>query len=164
MKEFLIEMFDMNQVANIKMVSALKEITSPEEGIRHLSHLVNCQYKWLDRINVFPETSTLDWWEPVYSLEEMPHHFIKSTRQWIIFLSGKSEDVLNSLVHYTGYDGSNWEVQLKDVALQLIFHSFHHRAQIQMMIKFQGFQPGFIDYIGYKQKKIRSDLITPDFF
>jgi len=37
--------------------------------------------------------------------------------------------------------------------LQLIFHSFHHRAQMQTMIRVQGLKPAFIDYIGYKAKK-----------
>lgn len=153
MRDFLIEMFDLNQVANIKMVSALKKISTSEGSLRHLSHLVNCQYKWLDRILIYPETSLLDWWEPAYVLEDLPDQFIKSTHQWISFLKEKSEDELNSMIHYIGYDGSIWEVPLKDVVLQLIFHSFHHRAQIQMMIRAEGFQPGFIDYIGYKQKK-----------
>jgi len=153
MKDFLIEMFGMNQEANLKMVSAIKKIPKQDEALKLLSHLANCQYKWLDRINVFPEESKLDWWEPVYIPEELPEHFVESTSNWINYLTELSEDDLEEIKNYIGYDGSTWEAKLKDIAVQLIFHSFHHRAQIQMMIRVQGFKPGFIDYIGYKQKK-----------
>ncbi len=52
MRTFLIEMFRLNQEANLKMVSAIRNLPSPEECLKHLSHLANCQYKWLDRINI----------------------------------------------------------------------------------------------------------------
>jgi len=153
MKDFLIEMFGMNRDANLKMTGAIKKLPEQDECIKHLSHLANCQYKWLDRINIFPDESQLDWWDPVYTLDELPDRFEESSNQWIDYLSGMNDDEIESVKQYKGYDGSTWEAKLKDIALQLIFHSFHHRAQIQMMIRAQGSKPGFIDYIGYKQKK-----------
>ncbi len=153
MKDFLIEMFVLNQDANIKIVSAIEKIDEQDECMKHLSHLANCQYKWLDRILIFPNESELDWWNPVYTHEELLNHFQKSTQLWISYLSDRTDDEIEVKKNYRGYDGSIWEATLKDIALQLIFHSFHHRAQIQMMIRAQGHKPGFIDYIGYKQKK-----------
>jgi len=153
MKDFLLDMFRINQEANIKMAASVKDLPEQNESLKLLSHLANCQYKWLDRINVFPGVSALDWWLPVYSTEDLPKHFIDSSQQWISYLSGMSEEDLDSEIKYVGYDGSTWEAKLKDIALQLIFHSFHHRAQIQMMIRGQGYKPDFIDYIGYKAKK-----------
>ncbi len=153
MKPFLIDMFGINCEANIAMVSSVSKLPSPDEGLKHLSHLANCQYKWLDRILIFPEVSKLDWWVPVYSPEELPGHFTISTQQWVSYLSSSTEEQIESVKEYTGYDGGVWEAKLKDIALQLIFHSFHHRAQIQMMIRDQGYKPDFIDYIGKKQKK-----------
>jgi uncharacterized damage-inducible protein DinB len=153
MKEFLMDMFHTNLEANLKMIGAVSKMPSPEEGMRHLSHLANCQYKWLDRIKLFPDESKLDWWEPVYLADQLEKAFIESTELWISYLSSTSEGEIESLKYYKGYDGKNWEAQLKDIALQLIFHSFHHRAQIQMMIRQQGLKPAFIDYIGYRSKK-----------
>lgn len=146
-------MFGFNKEANIKMVSHVATLPSPEEGLKLLSHLANCQYKWLDRIKLFPEDSKLDWWIPEYTADELPEHFENSTQRWIDYLSKKSEEELEAEKKYVGYEGTIWESKLKDIALQLIFHSFHHRAQIQMMIRAQGHKPAFIDYIGKKQKK-----------
>jgi uncharacterized damage-inducible protein DinB len=153
MKDFLIEMFEFNKDANVKMASKIGSLVSPEEGIRLLSHLVNCQYKWLDRINVFPSDSGLDWWLPIYSTDELPQQFVESTQNWTDYLAGKTEEELEEIKKYIGWDGNVWESKLKDIALQLIFHSFHHRAQMQMLIRAQDQKPGFIDYIGYKAKK-----------
>jgi len=45
-------------------------------------------------------------------------------------------------------------VPLKDIALQLNYHSIHHRAQIQTIIRQQGMEPDFVDYIGTKYKRL----------
>ncbi len=153
MRDFLIEMFEINRDANIKIVADCQKLASPEECVRLLSHLANCQYKWLDRIKVFPEESTLDWWNPIYYFNELPHHFKNSAQEWIDYLSEATDQELEYEKKYLGYDHSAWQSKLKDIALQLIFHSFHHRAQIQMLIRAQGEKPSFIDYIGYKAKK-----------
>lgn len=153
MREFLIEMFEINKDLNLKMISSVQRLNAPEESLVHLSHLANCQYKWLDRLKVFPEDSMLDWWNPVYNFDDLPQQFIDSTDQWIEYLSDSVNNDIESEKNYIGYDGSLWNAKLKDITLQLIFHSFHHRAQIQMLIRAQSQRPAFIDYIGYKSKK-----------
>jgi len=153
MRDFLIEMFEINLQSNLKMTTFIKDLPEPAEPIKLLSHLVNCQYKWLDRIRIFPEVSKLDWWEPVYDVQGLKEHFSESTNQWIQFLSEKTEEDIEEVIQYFGYDGTVWESRLRDIALQLTFHSYHHRAQIQMMIRAQGVNPKFIDYIAFKQKK-----------
>ena len=153
MRDFLIDMFRLNQEANLKMVSAISNLPSPQECLRHMSHLANCQYKWLDRLRVFPDVSKLDWWNPVYTIEVLPDKIVESSKYWISFLENKTDADMESVLDYIGVDGSIWQAALKDIALQLTFHSFHHRAQIQMMIRDKGQVPEFIDYIGYKAKK-----------
>ena len=156
MRDFLIEMFKINQDANIKMAGSCSKLQSPQECIRLLSHLVNCQYKWLDRLKVFPKESTLDWWAPLYSGDDFVLHMEKSTQAWIDHISDSSQEELEKEQRFLGFDGMEWNCKLKDIALQLIFHSFHHRAQLQMLIRAQGHQPAFIDYIRYKAKRAES--------
>jgi len=57
-------------------------------------------------------------------------------------------------VKWVGFDGSHWTAPLKDIALQLNYHSIHHRAQIQALIRAQGIEPDFVDYIGTVFRKI----------
>ena len=53
--------------------------------------------------------------------------------------------------------GLRWERVLRrtqDIALQLNYHSIHHRAQIQSIIRKQGIEPDFVDYIGTVYRKL----------
>jgi uncharacterized damage-inducible protein DinB len=153
MVDVLVEMFRFNEAANIRMTEFVRPIEPNAEMVRHLSHLANCQYKWLDRITCFPETSTLDWWSPVYNADELPDHFRRSTAAWIDHLQGLREEDLDRLSPFIGMDGSAWEASVRDIALQLNFHSFHHRAQVNMLIRQAGHVPPFIDYIRSHSRK-----------
>ena len=116
--------------------------------------LINSQNKWLKRIEVFPENPEMDWWKPEYSLDELESKWDESLNAWIHYLENKTEDELNEQMKFAGYDGGHWSAALKDIALQLNYHSIHHRAQIQTIIRQQGLQPDFVDYIGTKYTKL----------
>lgn len=53
-------------------------------------------------------------------------------------------------VNFVGSDDTQWFVPLKDIVQ---YHSIHKRAQIQMLIRAQGLEPDFIDYIKTKYVK-----------
>ena len=148
-------MFAFNHTANEKMIEDIKNMDEPTRAIQFMSHLINSQNKWLARIQVYPDDPHLDWWEPLYDYEQLANELAKSNKAWINFLKEKSEDALEEEMRFIGYDGGHWGAPLKDIALQLIFHSFHHRAQIQTLIRAEGKAPRFIDYIGDKYRKVK---------
>ena len=135
------------------MVATVEEIAGNEEMIKHLSHLANCQYKWLERIIPLPEAESVNWWEPVYSHESLKYHLEKSSALWIDFLNGNDEETLGQIIRYDLGADHVAEVTVQDIGLQLVFHSFHHRAQVQRMIRDKGLKPRFIEYIGSRIKK-----------
>jgi uncharacterized damage-inducible protein DinB len=154
MKQYLIDTFIFNDYANKNILKKISKLPEKDESIKFFSHLINSQNKWLDRIIKYPDNSKLDWWEPVYDLDNIESEWNKSLKAWIDFLENKSEDELFAKTKFVGYDGGTWTAEIKDIALQLNYHSIHHRAQIQTLIRQQGFEPDFIDYIGIKYKKI----------
>jgi uncharacterized damage-inducible protein DinB len=154
MKQYLIDTFNFNDFANKKILGRIKELPDKKESIKFFSHLINSQNKWLDRVIKFPEESKLDWWEPVYDLNIIENEWNKSLSGWINFLENKSDKELSTQAKFIGFDQGVWSAELKDIALQLNYHSIHHRAQIQTIIRKQGFEPDFIDYIGTKYTKI----------
>lgn len=105
-------------------------------------------------MEVYPDDPKMDWWEPAYELEQLEELWNKSLEAWIGFLENKTEEELFNEVKFIGFDGAHWSVVLKDIALQLNYHSIHHRAQIQTIIRQQGLEPDFVDYIGTKYKKL----------
>jgi len=154
LKQYLIDTFLFNDRSNKMILEKIKQLPDKTEAIRFFSHLINSQNKWLKRIQVYPNDPKMDWWEPVYRLEELESKWNESLHHWIDFLNSLSENELYEERKFIGYDGAHWSVPLKDIALQLNYHSIHHRAQIQSIIRKQGLEPDFVDYIGTKYKRL----------
>ena len=154
LRQYLIDTFFYNDYANKMVLEKIKQLQDKTEAIRFFSHLINSQNKWLKRIEVYPNDPQIDWWEPVYSLGELESKWNQSLQQWIDLLQNISEEELYEEKKFIGFDGAHWSVPLKDIALQLNYHSIHHRAQIQTIIRKQGFEPDFVDYIGTKYKRL----------
>ena len=153
-KKYLVDTFLFNDQANKKMLEKIRQLPDQKECIRYFSHLINSQNKWLKRIQVYPQNPDMDWWEPVYEPAQLLPEWEKSLQAWVLFLESKTEEELEAEVKFVGFDGAHWSAALKDIGLQLNYHSIHHRAQMQMVIRDQGIEPDFIDYIGTKYQKI----------
>jgi uncharacterized damage-inducible protein DinB len=154
MKQYLIETFKYNDYANRKVLAKINELPNKDEGIKLFSHLINSMNKWVARINQYPQAPKLDWWKPAYPLDELEERWNKCLTTWIDLLEGKGEEELFNEVRVVGDDGTHYALKLKDIALQLNYHSIHHRANIQALIRGQGLEPDFVDYIGTVYKKL----------
>lgn len=154
LRQYLIETFNYNDYANKLVLEKIKQLSDKRETIRLFSHLINSQNKWLKRIEVYPQDPKMDWWEPVYELDKLESKWKESLQQWTEFLNSISEEQLYSQKKFIGFDDAHWSVPLKDIALQLNYHSIHHRAQMQAIIRQQGLEPDFVDYIGTKYKRL----------
>ncbi len=154
MKQYLIDTFTYNDFANRKILDKVSELPDQKECIKFLSHLINSQRKWMARILQENSAPQMSWWDPVYPLDELETEWTKSFNTWIAFLQQKKETEIFEVIQFTGFDGGRWEAKLKDIALQLNYHSIHHRAQMQTIIRRQGFTPDFLDYIGTVYKKL----------
>ncbi|MFZ7113998.1 MAG: DinB family protein [Bacteroidota bacterium] len=154
MKQYLIDTFRFNEQANLRLLNKIRILSEPEHCIKLFSHMINSQDKWMARVLGNEEQVKMDWWTPVYAFEKLDGRLVKSVDSWVSYLEGLSETEINQLVQFTGYDGAKWEARIVDIALQLNYHSIHHRAQIQSIIRSQGQEPDFLDYISTKYKRL----------
>lgn len=154
MKDYLTDTFRYNDFANTKLVEKIRLLPDKTEAIKLVSHLANCQYKWMARITGDPRAVEMSWWEPVYVIDDLIPEWKKSLQPWIDYINAHSDEALSREVTFTGFDGGTWAASPKDIALQLNYHSIHHRAQIQTIIRSQGLEPDFLDYIGTKYRKV----------
>ena len=154
MKDYLIKTFQYNDFANRKLIEKVGQLLDKIECIKLISHLINCMYKWLARVNQVPDSQEMSWWEPLYEYEELERKWSDSVSKWISFLESKTEEELHDYVRFTGFDGGHWEARYEDIALQLNYHSIHHRAQVQTIIRSQGLEPEFLDYIATKYRRV----------
>jgi uncharacterized damage-inducible protein DinB len=154
MKEYIIETFQFNDITNKNLLRKIEHLPDRTECIKVFSHLINSQYKWMARIVHDPAAPEMSWWDPVYPFERLEQEWEKSLQLWIDYLPPLTEQQILEEVDFIGFDGGTWAARLIDIALQLNYHSIHHRAQIQTIIRAQGLEPDFVDYIGTKYRKI----------
>ena len=96
----------------------------------------------------------MDWWEPVYELDKLEPQWENSVEAWKQYIEETAEELLMKEVTFIGFDGGLYAATPMDIALQLNYHSIHHRAQMQTIIRSQGLEPEFLDYIGTKYRKL----------
>jgi uncharacterized damage-inducible protein DinB len=154
LNKYLLDTFAYTDKANRQLIEKIKELPDKTEAIRFISHLINCQYKWMARILQDRRAPEMSWWEPVYQLEELEDQWNDSLQPWIHYINSNTEEALCTEVTFIGFDGSLYAAPPKDIALQLNYHSIHHRAQIQTIIRQQGLAPDFLDYIGTVYRKV----------
>lgn len=154
MKNYLTDTFQFNDATNKKLLGKINQLANKEGSIKLFSHLINSQNKWMARILNDPGATQLSWWDPIYKMEELENEWNKSLALWMDYISSKTDEELNTEVQFVGFDKGVWAASPTDIALQLNYHSIHHRAQIQTLIRQQGIEPGFVDYIGTKYRKI----------
>jgi uncharacterized damage-inducible protein DinB len=153
-KQYLLDTFEFNDRANRKLLTKIKELRDPEEAIKLFSHLVNSQKKWMARITQDPDAHELDWWKPQHRSEELEGEWGKSLTPWLEYIAARTDEELAAEVAFIGFDGTRFAATPKDIALQLNYHSIHHRAQIQTILRQQGVEPDFVDYIGTKYRRL----------
>lgn len=154
MKTYLLNTFSWTDTANLKLLEKIKLLPDKKECIKLFSHLVNCQYKWMARIKQHPGAAEMSWWEPEYAVDELAAQWKKSVTPWIDYINSTTEVAMCTEVTFIGFDGGLFAAAPMDIALQLNYHSIHHRAQMQTMIRIQGLEPDFLDYIGTKYHKL----------
>ena len=154
MKAYLLDAFRYTDFANRQMLQKIGALENPEACVRFFSHLINSQNKWMARIRNNAAPVAMSWWDPGYPLEHLETEWQNSLEAWVGYLTETPEDALLEEVQFTGFDGGVFAAKPKDIALQLIYHGIHHRAQMQLLIRAQGVEPDFIDYIGTVYRKI----------
>lgn len=154
MKKYLTDTFLFNDATNKSLLKKIELLPDKTECIKQFSHLINCQYKWMARIVHNPAVQAMSWWEPIYEFYNLETEWIKSLQLWLNYIYDRTDDDLATEVTFVGYDGSQWAATPQDIALQLNYHSIHHRAQMQTIIRAQGIEPDFVDYIGTKYRRI----------
>lgn len=151
---YLLDTFNFNDATNKKLLLRIGQLEDKTEAIKLFSHLINSQYKWMARIKQDPNSSKMSWWDPVYEFDELETEWSNSLKPWLDYIVSKSESELSQEVTFVGFDGGRWAASPKDIALQLNYHSIHHRAQIQTIVRKQNIEPDFVDYIGTKYRKL----------
>ncbi|MFT5779827.1 MAG: putative damage-inducible protein DinB [Crocinitomicaceae bacterium] len=147
MNKYLIDTFNYNDYANKLLLNKIKELPNKEECIKFFSHLINSQNKWLARVIKGKNAQEMSWSEPIYELNQLEEKWNDSLQLWTNYIRTKTEIELSIKIEFIGNSGEVYAASPQDIALQLNYHSIHHRAQMQTIIRQQGLTPDPLDYI-----------------
>jgi uncharacterized damage-inducible protein DinB len=150
MKDFYKELFTYGNYINTKLIALFlsSETPIPEKALVFLSHIINTQRVWNNRIE--RDTTDFGIWElqPLDTLQQIEQENFERS----LYLVDTAD--LERMVHYTNSRGEQYDNTIKDILFHVINHSTHHRAQIASVLKSAGIEPLITDYIFYKRKSV----------
>lgn len=145
MKDYFSRLYTYNLWASKKILHALLENQLHLEKTTYwMSHIINAETIWLDRIL---EGKTSTGVHTLYPLEECEQRMEIENERYLGFLEVVEEDIFQQSISYQNSKGAQFSTKVVDIMAHVINHSTHHRAQISAKIRESGFTPPATDFI-----------------
>lgn len=128
-----------------------KSVRNRTWHISQLSHIINIQEYWFERIIMLPE-SDVDRWEK-FEADELSHRAEQAFQKWIDLI-GDHEVTLDSPIFFEDEQGLGWMSRIDAICRHLIVHGEYHRAQILLFLKNCDINPPKLDFGGYAQPAV----------
>ena len=145
MLETLMRLFKYDDWANVEALRSLQEMaTPPARAVKLLAHILSTQWLWLERMKGVKQS--LPVW-PEWTLEEIKAQLPKLKREWKVFLGEKKPAELALRFQYTNTKGEHYSSSIGDTAMHVIMHGVYHRGQIALLVRDNGGEPAYTDFI-----------------
>ncbi|CAN5490671.1 hypothetical protein BH23BAC3_BH23BAC3_26820 [soil metagenome] len=115
-----------------------------------LSHIINSQRIWFDRV-LSMDIADVNLWDEI-DIDEMKQHAQEANQLWIDLIGDHEMDIDTRIV-YQNFAGVNYMNTFTEICNHLILHGQHHRAQISLLLSRSEITPPSIDYIHYLRQK-----------
>ena len=146
MKDFFKELLGYNFEMNNKFITLFENHSGEisEKAQLLLSHLINAQHIWNNRI--LKQDSAYKVWEnqPLETLKKINSENLKNSELIL------QDFQLETIINYNNTSGENFKRLLKDIIFHYCNHSNYHRAQIATELKINNITPPITDFIYYK--------------
>ena len=148
MKQHIIHLLHYNEKANHTLLDSILQLPEKEEALALFSHVIAAQDIWLGRVAGQEDNNLQTWQGTPYDAGDIRQQWERSIKAWIDMITSLSEQQLEADTYFIRKaDGKRMKAKTEAIALQINYHSMHHRAQINKMIRAQGFVPPVTDYI-----------------
>lgn len=150
------DLYAYNQWANDRLLQILQN--TPNGGTARccqlMTHILSAQQAWLERVRGIPRTVGL--WDTLDIAKLLPL-FAESHQQWAVFWQNFTADEFGRVISYTNSQGKAYQNTVKDIVTHLVNHSTYHRAQVNQLLRQNGFEPILTDYIAYVRVRTGQD-------
>jgi len=147
MKFQLIRLFEYNLWANQKFGEILKDSAFKNPKIlTFISHILNAQLIWIDRING-KGSETKVWTE--YPIESAVDKLLVSSQAWLEMLENESD--FDRMISYQNSLGTSHSSVIYDIISHVANHGTHHRGQIALLLREENIAPPASDFIFFSR-------------
>jgi uncharacterized damage-inducible protein DinB len=147
MQAYFKKMFLYTNWANFTILDALEQNKINDEYIiKLMSHIVNAQFIWLDRL--IKQDHNFQVWG-ILTYDQIRTSLHENHALWLAYLDQSTPETLAGTFSYTNQTGNYYETVISDCITQVFNHSTYHRAQIAKAIRELGFIPPNTDFIMY---------------
>jgi uncharacterized damage-inducible protein DinB len=147
MKTYFKQLFEYDKWASHSLLATFERQFPQNERIYELmSHLLSAQRNWLDRCLGVPQTAIL-WGSRLP--DEMKEDLENYHLAWADLIDQMKEGDFDNSITYTNSKGDTFTNTITDIIAHVINHGTHHRGEIMILMKEEGFVLPNIDYITY---------------
>ncbi|MCP9201165.1 damage-inducible protein DinB [Gramella sp. GC03-9] len=151
MKDYFKELLEYSHFYNLEIIKKFNDgdlhFMVPERAVSLLSHTLNAQKIWNDRIN--GKKDSVQVWKNFEKdqLESAENENYEET------LGILEREELDRVVSFSNSKGESYQNSVKDILFHIVNHSTYHRGQIATELRKQGLEPVVSDFVYYKLKK-----------
>ena len=150
MKTFFNKLWQYNDWANLSLIDSMaqQEEVLPHKSLQLLSHIMNAQLIWIERIKgVISKHGVWD----EHDLATCRKLHLLSSEQIQAEIENRKTDWQETIL-YSNSLGQHFETQLDDILLHVFNHGTYHRAQIAQALRINELTPLGTDYITFARK------------
>jgi uncharacterized damage-inducible protein DinB len=147
METLLNKLWLYNDWANKSLINSLElRVTEiPGKSMHLLSHIMNAQIIWIDRIT--GTRSSVGVWDD-HDLETCKNMHARASAQIKQEIENRESDQQQT-IEYVNSRGLHFENQFDDILLHIFNHGTYHRAQIAQDLRINELDPIGTDYIAF---------------
>lgn len=151
--ESLGQLVAFNEWANRRMIASLRAFDKPsDKALRALSHLLIAEKEWMMRLRNNEDSTGFDFWKS-QSLDECEALANEMAKAYADLVAGLSEEKLAQVARYKNSRGIEYQTTFRDILTHVLFHSMAHRGQLQMVLRADGGDPLWSDYIVFLREQ-----------
>lgn len=151
MKDYFKELLEYSHYYNLEIIKKFNDgdlhFMVPKRSIQLLSHILNAQKIWNNRIK--GKEDEVGVWKnlEVDELEVAENENFEET------LSILEKEELDKVIKFKNSKGETYENSVRDIIFHIINHSTYHRGQIATEFRKEGIDPIVSDFVYYKVNK-----------